>query len=466
MFCLEPLSLCKEFVSQLNEGLQTHYGKKLSSTQVVWISLCITGILVTNSVCWQRIERMTLGRYSASAISKMFCRAKITWSLLLQVSIHKIFSTYGINKGVLAIDDTANKRGKKTSKIAKTHKTKDKGTGGYFNGQELVLLVLITDKVTLPVGFDFYEPQPEMSAWRKTYKQQKRQGIPKKLRARKPLIDDALYPNKTKIALSLISVFIDSFPQLKVQCIVADALYGSNWFFSKCCEQWGFQIISQVKHSQKVRARGKFVSIAEYFDRYSYGTGKTISIRGNSDQKVILDGARVFLKAHGCKRFIIALKYDGEENYRYLVASDLTWRLTDIACAYTLRWLVEVFIQDWKSYEGWCQLAKQQGDEGSSKGLILSLLTDHCLLLHSKQKALINDKLPALSVGSLRDLERANAIVESIQSLLGTDTHQIIDVLADKVVEVIPLRSSSKHMSGKNLGRLEPTKGLIYKKAA
>lgn len=217
MFCLEPLKLTKEFVGQLNRGLQSHCGKKLSATQIAWISLCITGIIITNSVCWKRIERMTLGKYSAGRISKMFCRAKITWSLLLQASIYTVLTSYGIHKGVLAIDDTANKRSKKTSKIAKTHKTKDKSTGGYFNGQELVLMVLITNKVTLPVGFDFYEPQPEMSAWYKTYRQQKRQGIAKKLRAPKPTVDKQRYPTKTQIAISLIEVFVSAFPQIKVQ---------------------------------------------------------------------------------------------------------------------------------------------------------------------------------------------------------------------------------------------------------
>lgn len=75
---------------------------------------------------------------------------------------------------------------------------------------------------------------------------------------------------------------------------------------------------------------------------------QTISIRGEA-KKVVIHGAHLRLKAHGQKRFIIALKYEGETEYRYLVTSILTWRLTGIACAYTLRWLVEVFIQDWKS---------------------------------------------------------------------------------------------------------------------
>ena len=51
--------------------------------------------------------------------------------------------------------------------------------------------------------------------------------------------------------------------------------------------------------------------------------------------------ARLVVKAHGKKRFIIALKYEGETDYRFIVATDLTWRHKDVAQAYTLRWLVE-----------------------------------------------------------------------------------------------------------------------------
>ena len=46
---------------------------------------------------------------------------------------------------------------------------------------------------------------------------------------------------------------------------------------------------------------------------------------------------------------------------------------------YTLRWLVEVFFEDWKLYEGWAGMAKQPDEEGSFRGVILSLLLDHAL---------------------------------------------------------------------------------------
>jgi hypothetical protein len=94
------------------------------------------------------------------------------------------------------------------------------------------------------------------------------------------------------------------------------------------------------------------------------------------------------VKAHQKRRYVIALRYEGEQEDRYIVATNMTWMMTDIASAYTMRWLVEVFFSDWKQYEGWCQMTKQPGVEGSNRGLILSLLTDYALLLRPEQTAL------------------------------------------------------------------------------
>lgn len=337
MFCLEPLSFCKEFIAQINATYELTFGKKLSNIQCLWLSLCVTAIFLTNSVCWQRIERLTLGAYGANTISKMFCRAKIHWSLLLQASIRKLLQTYGINKGVLVLDETTNKRSKNTTTIAKTHKTKDKSTGGYCNGQEIVFLLLVTDKITIPVGFEFYTPNPELSKWRKEYKAQKNNGVPYKERRPKPASNERDYPPKNQLACSLVTKFIENFPDIKIQCLLADALYGNSKFFNQLQPLLGVQIISQVRHNQKIRTKGKYVSIDEYFRRYSHGMKQMLPIRGGNTKITVIDGARLYLKAHGCKRFIVAIKYEGEEKYRYLVASDLTWRLTDIASGYTVR---------------------------------------------------------------------------------------------------------------------------------
>jgi hypothetical protein len=123
-------------------------------------------------------------------------------------------------------------------------------------------------------------------------------------------------------------------------------------------------VLSQLRCDQLLKTqKGNFVSVQEYFERHS-GVKSQLMIRGGKNVNVIMLGARLTVKAHGKRRFVVALKYDGETEYRFLVASDLSWRYIDIAKHYTLRWLVEVEMRDWKSYEGWNQLAKQQGEEG------------------------------------------------------------------------------------------------------
>ena len=85
-----------------------------------------------------------------------------------------------------------------------------------------------------------------------------------------------------------------------------------------------------------------------------------------------------------------------------MIASDLSWRTLDVVQGHTLRWLVEVFIQDWKSHEGWAQLTKQPGTEGARHSVILSLLVDHSLFVHPDQQHQLKNNLPAYTVGSLR----------------------------------------------------------------
>ena len=95
------------------------------------------------------------------------------------------------------------------------------------------------------------------------------------------------------------------------------------------------------------------------------------------------------------------IKYEAEETSRYLIASDLSWRdAVPIVQGHTLRWLVEVFIQDWKSHEGWSQLTKQPANEGARHSVILSLLVDHRLCMHPDQQDQLTNNLPAYTVGS------------------------------------------------------------------
>ena len=357
------------------------------------------GIILTNSVCWARFERISLGGYKIGALSWMFRKAKLPWEFMLQVAVGLVLKQYGISEGVLVADDSDHKRSKRTKRIFKTHKLKDKTSGGYVNGQTIILLLLVTPKVTLPVGFEFYQPDPAQKAWRQKDARLKKQGIAKKDRPQPPAANPE-YPGKPQLVLQLMEQFRKWHTQVLVKSIVADALYGHNKFMDAASAIFrGVQVISQLHCNQNVFYRNRKQSVTKYFASYP-GVSQLLSIRGQEPIIATVGSARLKVCAHGKKRFVIALLYAGEQDYRYLVATDLSWRTLDIVEAYSLRWLVEVFFEDWKSYEGWGQLAKQPDEEGSSRGLLLSLLLDLCLLLHPEQLARVEDKLPAYTVGS------------------------------------------------------------------
>lgn len=468
MIVVKPLPFVTMFIDTLNEAIEEYQpGWRLSGIQKAWLSFCILAILVTNSVCWAKFERASLGRYSLSALSWMFCCSKIPWERVLHMSVQVILRRYGITKGVLDIDDTDKQRSKLTRKIAYVHKLKDKKSGGFIQGQSIVFLVLVTPKITFPVGFAFYMPDPALSAWYQEDKRLKKQGVPAPQRPPKPPKNET-YPTKEELSLRLLRQFKNGHPTIHIKCINADALYGTEEFVDEASEIFDqTQVISQLRSNQKVVFKTRNLSVTEYFSKYP-GTPQKISIRGGKEVTAIVGSARLYVCAHHQKRFVIAIKYEGEENYRYLVAKDLTWRTIDIVQAHTLRWLVEVFIEDWKSNEGWGTLTKQTGKDGSSRSLILSLLVDHCLLLHPAQLARIENKLPAYTVGSLRDQIQMDCLFDFIRGILCADNpEERLNLLTETLKEnVLTLNLSKKHMVNRDLGRLEPTPALKYKATA
>ena len=112
-------------------------------------------------------------------------------------------------------------------------------------------------------------------------------------------------------------------------------------------------------------------------------------------------------------------------------------------------------------------MAKQTGVEGSNRGLILSLLTDHALLLHPEQTALLKHKLPALTVGSLRDHIRFEAIIDFIRQIVDHDNPAAALIeCSEQVRKIIPLASSNKHLNHRVIGKFESTASLKYRRAA
>jgi len=462
MFFANPLEFITTFIEDINQGLKEYDSSlKLTRIQKSWISFCIMGIFLTRTVCWAKFERACLGSYSMAAFSWMFRKSKIPWNALLVVSTTLIFQRFGINRGSLAIDETDKKRSKSVRRIYKAHKIKDKSSGGYVMGQSLVFLVLITSKVSIPVGFDFYMPDPKVKKWKQKDAELRKKGVPKKDRPEKPE-PDTNFPKVPEIGINLLKQFLQNHSMITIDCVIADALYGTKAFLNKASSVFdGIQVISQIKKNQNVRFRNKVISVQKYFTSHP-GIEQTITIRGRKKQKVMVGAARLHVCSHNQKRFVIALKYEGEKKYRYIVANDLSWRYMDIVEAYTLRWLIEVFFEDWKASEGWGKLTKHTGKEGSSRSLILSLMVDHCLFFHPDQKAFIDNNLAACTVGSLMRQIRIECFLQFIRNII-TDKNP--DLQLDKITEILKQKifvtlPSSKHISGTKLGRMEQTPSL------
>jgi hypothetical protein len=288
------------------------------------------------------------------------------------------------------------------------------------------------------------------------------QGAPNRNAHRPP--PHPLYPTTQQLALRLRAHVKGHHPGLRVHWIVADALYGT----APCVEGasalfGGVQVISQARSNQNIQVHQREQHLTDYFAAHP-GTPQTIRIRGGDERVAMVRSARLYVCAHKTKRFIVAIKYEEEETYRYLMASDLTWRTLDIVQGHSLRWLVEVFVQDWKGHEGWAQLTKQPGEEGARRSVILSLLVDHALFVHPAQEAQLKNNLPAYTVGSLRAHVQVECLVDVIEDLVSSAAPQSRrQHFTNALHEVCAFGRSKKHIIQRQLGRLEPTPALKYR---
>lgn len=459
----KPLDFVVKYVNKLSEEAEKKQQKsKLTWGQRAWLEFTIMCIVVTESVCWRNYVRVGLGRYSEALLSHYF-RCDMNWGLLLSISIRIVLESFDTYEGVLVIDDSGKKRSKVTKRIPFVHYYKDKEGTGSIRGQETVFLVLVTPLITIPVGYAFYQPDPAYTAWAKEEKRLKKRKTPKALRPKKP-DPNPDYPTKQQIALTLLEEFCRDCPYVTIKLVLADALYGTADFMDKAALITSQnQVISQLRNNQNVRDKRREWKLDEYFKVYP-GVPKDIPIRGGKTERMTIGSARLYVEAHGCMRFVIAIRYSNQEEYRYLVASDLTWRTDDIVKAYTLRWLVETVIEDLKVHGGWGKATKQPGVEGSRRVLILSLLCDHCLILHPEQQARAAAKEPLYTIGSLqRHLKLEAFTVWLAEWLEGEGLDEKVAQLTEAILPLAPLQKSDKHMSGRELGKLEPTPELRYR---
>lgn len=456
----KPLYFIEEYVAELSLGLtppQRPAG--LSPGQQAWLSFCLMCIMVTESVCWRNFVRAGLGRYSEALLSFYF-NGPLTWELLLAISTHIVLKYFNTWEGILVIDDSGKKRSKTTTQIPYVHYFKNPQGTGTLKGQEVVFLVLVTPIVTLPVGYEFYQPDPAYTAWSKASRDAKTRGGNTAKRTKRPALNPA-YPTKAQIALGLLERFGRDCPYVKVKAVLADALYGPAEFLARAARVFTqIQVISQLRRTQKVRDRRRGWTLNEYFKAYP-GVLKTVRVRGGTDQEMLISSARLYVEAQHGMRFVVAIRSPQELEYRYLVATDLSWRTEDIVQTYTLRWLVETVIEDLKVHEGWGQATKQPGIEGSRRVLTLSLLCDHCLILHPEQRAQAEAKQPLYTIGSLQRRLKITAMTAWLEQWLdGEGLIDKITQLTQLVLPLVPLQESSKHQCGRTQCRQEATPAL------
>ena len=90
MVVSESLPFVTEFVEELNRALRKMHPKaRLSEVQKGWLRCCLLAIVVTNSVCWKRFERASLGRYRHAALSWMFRKSDMVWKWLLRARVSR-----------------------------------------------------------------------------------------------------------------------------------------------------------------------------------------------------------------------------------------------------------------------------------------------------------------------------------------------------------------------------------------
>src|SRR3989475_11730241 len=135
----KPAPFVRAFVGAVDEAMRAQSPRHgMSAMQRTWLAFCVTAVLVTNSICWARFARASLGTYSLAALSWMFRHSKMPWDELLVASVRVILRHYGLTCGSLVIDDTDNPRSKSSKALAHLYKLRDKESGGHVCGQNLV----------------------------------------------------------------------------------------------------------------------------------------------------------------------------------------------------------------------------------------------------------------------------------------------------------------------------------------
>lgn len=466
MLFLEPLKETYAFVHSIRREINQTYGPKPFSNRAVdFLCFCLTGIIVTGTISWTKFEMASAGSWSQKALSWFLHHSTfIPWQKLLTASAMIICRTFEATEGVLVIDDFDRHRSKSTTNIYGVHKVKSKKGGGFVSAQNVVLLVLVTKYFTLPVGFEFYQPDPDMKAWKSEDKKLRKKGIPKSLRPREPF-KNKTFPSKKEIAMRLVRQFRYFNKSFHIKAFTVDSAFMSKELRDDFRRTYPkSQLISQLRFNQMALISGKKnVKLDVYFNSKTTIT-KVFNLRSGNKKTIFYKSERLFIKSQRRYYHVVAMRYEGEEKYRYLCATDLTWRAEDIIRAYAFRWLIEVVIEDSKLYAGYGQVAMQQGEDGARRAVGLSLLLDHFLISHPEQIRLHRAGQPLRTVASIQQHLQLEALFRSIEKAIDCqDPKAALRDWMQKVRDYVELKPSIKHMGGMEFDWMVPSPSLSKK---
>jgi hypothetical protein len=146
--------------------------------------------------------------------------------------------------------------------------------------------------MTIPLGFAFYMPAPELTAWYKHERILKPQDIAPKHRPPKPPPHPP-YPTQPALALGLLEQCTAHHPDRKGQSVIADALSGSAGLMAGAAALFGgVQGMSQLRSHQQVRLYKREQHVADSCATHP-GTPLRIRIRGGDEMVAVVGSGRL-----------------------------------------------------------------------------------------------------------------------------------------------------------------------------
>lgn len=443
-----------EYLRQINSELVGEQKRPLSRIQTSLIAFLLTGMIVTSSLNFALFSRLSLNSVTERSMSWLFHHAKVPWKALLRMNACILLRTFHIHSARLVLDDSTRKRAKNTEKLYGVHKVKDTKTNGYIMGQEFVVLLLVSDSVTIPIDVGIYQPDPKMKEWRKKDKLLRKQGVAKQNRPKQPE-ENPHYPSKEKIGRSLMSRFRYDHPTLEIRSILFDNGYLTEFLVAHARRTFPqAQIISRMKKTQLIQiGQRRGVAVENFFQRRG-GHVVDISIRGDKKQTIAIKNCRAYVPSLKRKCHVVAIRYLEDKEYRFLVATDLSWTAESICREFGFRWLIEVAFEDWKAYDGIGRFAFQRGVDGVGCVLTLSFLVDGLLLTHPEQLACAASNQPLRTAGSIVRRIQKELLIQFVEELIyGENPREALERLKCLSEFLVSERLSDKHMSGHNIER-------------